>query len=49
MEELAMHCLEAISKHPRLAKDINDLFVLCEANTEKEIDLCKKAIDELIK
>jgi len=53
MEELAKWCVEFISKNPRKAKEVNDLFVLCQdeieagESMENEIELCKNSINEL--
>ena len=54
MKELAEYCLDVICKHPRLAKQINDLYVLCQDEIEagesetNEIELCKNSIEELL-
>jgi hypothetical protein len=54
MDELAKYCLEVISKHPKLASEVNDYFVLCNDEIEEggsrqhEIELCIGSIKELI-
>jgi hypothetical protein len=54
MKELAEYCLDVICKYPRLAKDINDLYQLCQdeinagESETNEIELCKGSIEELI-
>ena len=54
MKQLAMYCLEVISKHPKLASEINELFQLCKDEIEQggsethEIELCYGSIKELL-
>ena len=42
MKELAEYCLDVICKHPKLAKQINEIYVLCQDEIEAGVALLPK-------